>query len=118
MINWSIKTSVLTAIIIISGSLSVYSVYTASEGLVAGSALYQSWAIVFTILIAIWTIEDMKEKGENPTLGHGAAAFFFWPLFLLWHLVKTRGAEGIVVYIGFWGLYVLANFLSMAMYLT
>jgi hypothetical protein len=111
-----VKTYVLLTMMIASGALCVYSVYLSDEGLVAGSALYQSWGIIYSILVAIWTIDDMKTRGEQPTFGHGLAALILWPLFLLWHLVKSRGTEGIVVYLGFLALYSLANVLNMAFY--
>lgn len=69
--------------------------------------LHFSWSIAFALFIALWaandeTVEDLYKSYEYLYVG-----LLLWPLFLPYHLVKTRGTEGLLVYFGILGLYLL-----------
>ena len=111
----SIKTTSLVVIIMaaISFILSIYSLIVASEELVTGTNLYRTWMLIFSFLVAIWAVEDKKLEEKEKNFSYGFLVLILWPVLLLYHLIKSRGIEGLLVYMGFWALYVLPNFLNI-----
>ena len=60
------------------------------------------WFLVFSVLITLWSRTDKvypvtRATGEYSYL----LMFFFWPIVLLYHLVRSRGVEGLMLYLGF-----------------
>lgn len=69
------------------------------------------WTFIFAILIAVWAKKEPKQKEFDAPFDFGSFLYFAWPVVLPYYLVKTRGSEGLVVFLGFVGLY-LMPFLS------
>lgn len=65
------------------------------------------WVLIFTLLVAMWAVKEPKQTEHKGLSPFGAFMFFAWPLVLPYHLVKTRGIEGLVLFLGFVGLYYL-----------
>lgn len=63
------------------------------------------WMFIFAALVAIWTIKEPKFKTFNPPFEFGAFVYFLWPVVLPYYLCKTRGSEGLVLFLGFVALY-------------
>lgn len=69
------------------------------------------WAFVFAIMVAVWATKEPKQKEFYAPFEFGAFLYFAWPLVLPYYLIKTRGVEGVVIFLGFTALY-LMPFLS------
>lgn len=63
------------------------------------------WIFVFAALVAIWTTKEPKFKIFSPPFEFGAFVYFLWPVVLPYYLCKTRGSEGLVLFVGFVALY-------------
>ena len=69
-----------------------------------------AWLVVFSVLTALWAREDRRAGAAGP--GHSwLLMVFFWPVALAYHLVKTRGLEGFVLYMGFLAIYLAPNYI-------
>ena len=69
------------------------------------------WLLAFALLTAMWIMKEPMQKDKSPVSGLGAIAFIAWPIVLPYHLIKTRGMEGFMQFLGFVWLY-FAPFLS------
>jgi hypothetical protein len=65
------------------------------------------WSVVFALLIALWTSNDAKSKDLYIPYEYSYFAFIFWPFVLPYHLIKTRGTEGFLMFLGVLVLYFL-----------
>ena len=93
--------------------------YTASEGEIAFAEKVVSvcdpvplqarvdfiWDLVYFSTIALWTQNDARTRKLYQPYEFGYFVFLFWPLILPYQLVKTRGMEGLMRYLGFISLY-------------
>jgi hypothetical protein len=96
--------------------LSAYEIYLELQEISISRGLIHAWNFCFAVLIAMWAVEDSKQRGMGRYMGFGLLVLLFWPLVLLYHMPKTRGVEGIVSYVGFWGLYSAPFFLGLTAY--
>ena len=69
--------------------------------------IYAIWLVVFVVLIAFWC--DKDRVGKNWPFEFGYFVYLFWPAVLPYYLFKTRGVDGLVMYVGFVALYVMPN---------
>jgi hypothetical protein len=100
---------------LLSMALTIYGMAVAANGLITGTGIYQSWMFIFSILVAMWASFDTELSQEYKFSGYGFLVLILWPLVLLYHLIKSRGIEGFLVYMGFWALYVCPNFFNIIM---
>lgn len=66
------------------------------------------WWLVASVLVALWAVYDHGQRGAGE-LDWDQMLFVFWPLTLLFWLVRTRGFKGCLFYLGFWLLVVLPS---------
>ncbi len=86
----------------------------------ADAALYQrdgvgaerlslAWAIIFSLLVAMWIEADSR---GNPKVyrpyDFAFLMYLVWPLYLPYYLVRTRGTWGLAWLMGFVSLYLLS----------
>ena len=55
-----------------------------------------TWA--FSIMLALWCMEDAKERRFHRPYEFGAFLLFAWPLVLPAYLIRTRGWRGVAVF--------------------
>ena len=69
------------------------------------------WLLVFTVLITFWARSDTAAPPgkEYSTL----LMFFFWPIVLAYHLIRSRGLEGLIMYVGFLAVYLAPNYAQL-----
>ena len=58
------------------------------------------WAFIFSILVAMWANTDAKEKNLYKPFEYSYFVFLAWPLAMPYHLIKTRGIEGLLIFLG------------------
>ena len=73
----------------------------------SSGTLFTLWMIAFVILISMWCKKDQEGRQEFTNIG--LMALIFWPIVLPYYLVKTRGVEGLILFIGFSSLYISPN---------
>jgi hypothetical protein len=63
------------------------------------------WYFVFSVLVTLWARNDIVHR--VPPAGREYSyllMFFFWPVVLPYHLLRSRGFEGLLLFIGFLGI--------------
>jgi CDP-diglyceride synthetase len=68
------------------------------------------WSVSFALIVALWTSNDAKDKKLYKPYEYSYFVFLFWPLVLPYHLAKTRGTDGLLVFMGVVLLYMLPFF--------
>ena len=59
------------------------------------------WGIAFLITTVFWAYYDADRGDFNKPFDFGLFIYVFWPIAFPWYLVKTRGAEGALMFLGF-----------------
>lgn len=59
------------------------------------------WVIIFALLVALWAKNDAEIRNEQKPFEYSYFIFLFWPVALPYHLIKSRGIEGLVLFLGF-----------------
>ncbi|PYV34065.1 MAG: hypothetical protein DMG22_07465 [Acidobacteria bacterium] len=67
----------------------------------------------FLTLMSYWLQNDSKRSEAWRVRDFGFFMFLMWPLIVPYYLLKTRGARGLVLIVGFVGSYVVAFILSL-----
>jgi hypothetical protein len=65
------------------------------------------WSVAFSILIANWCQKDNRTGKFEKPFEFGFFVFLMWPAVLPYYLVKTRGHEGFLLFIGVGTLFLL-----------
>ncbi|MVF14957.1 hypothetical protein FT643_22785 [Ketobacter sp. MCCC 1A13808] len=102
---------IIWTIVGLSLSYTVVQVLLNSNNEVVSDASDSAWAFIFAILIAVWSVKEPMQKKFSASFEFSAAVYFAWPLVLPYYLYKTRGYEGLILFLGFAALY-LTPFLS------
>ena len=64
-----------------------------------------AWNFIFALLVALWALKEPKQREFDAPFEFGAFLYFVWPLTLPYYLVKTRGIEGVILFLGFVAIY-------------
>ena len=94
-------------IVLISIIFSVQQFYMGITDRESSDNIFTLWVVLFTALISMWCQKDQAEGQLTSNIG--LMAFLFWPIVLPYYLLKTRGIEGFVTFIGFSTLYISPN---------
>lgn len=110
----------LLTLIALSGVLTVYVLALTGHGDRVGDGLGRAWMIVFTLLVVLWTLADQRAKAAHVPLDFSLWFLVFWPIALPIYLIRTRGVEGLVCFVGFVALYcsptVFAALMTLALF--
>lgn len=105
--------SIIIGLTVASFAYGVVEILAALKEQVTSAGTDYLWSIVFAIVIALWTSNDAKQKGLYEPYEFSYFAFLFWPFVLPYHLVKTRGSEGFLMFLGALIIYVLPFLLGL-----
>jgi hypothetical protein len=111
----SIQPWIVGGLVALSATYSGIAAYATSRGSDVSESTRVLWVLVFSILVTLWSRNDKiypvtRSKGDYSYL----LMFFFWPIVLLYHLVRSRGSEGLMLYLGFIATY-MAPYLSQVL---
>ena len=100
--RYRIQPWIIGGLVALSAAYSAVASYATSQGADVAESSRMVWFLVFSILVTLWSRNDKlypvtRARGEYSYL----LMFFFWPIVLLYHLVHSRGAEGLMLYLGF-----------------
>jgi len=107
------KKFIIIILSVFSGVLSIVTAYAVYMGGTISDITVSIWSVVFSLLVAFWTSLDAKTKQLYKPFEYSFFVFIFWPLVLPYHLIKTRGHEGFLMYAGICGLYLLPLFFDL-----
>ena len=66
------------------------------------------YALGFLWVVGWWLQNDSRRRGVSWPLDMGLFIYVAWPVILPYYLLKTRGPKGLLVILGFVGVYVAA----------
>lgn len=98
--NLSISTLILLAI-----SMAAVEVFLNSSGEVVSDSTQSLWGLVFLIVTIVWAMADSDINEFEKPFDFGFLMYIFWPVYLPYYLISTRGIEGIVLFFGFMGIW-------------
>jgi CDP-diglyceride synthetase len=107
MDNEKYQTVIILGVLIVAILYGLLEVLAALKEQATSDATNYLWTFIFALVIALWTSNDAKSRDLYKPYEYSYFVFIFWPFVLPYHLVKTRGAEGLLMYLGVLGLYFL-----------
>lgn len=60
-----------------------------------------AWSFFFIVLVSFWVQKDSKSADFDKPFDFGFFLYLFLPILLPYYLLRTRGIEGIVTFLGF-----------------
>ncbi len=97
--------------------LAVESCYVVYMGQAVSDIMIMLWSAVFSLLMAFWTHLDARARDMYEPFEYAYLIFIFWPVILPYHLIKTRGYEGFLMYGGVVGLYLFPLFSALVVWI-
>ena len=67
-------------------------------------------------IVGWWLLRDSRSRGIAWSCDVGMFLYIAWPLIMPYYLVKSRGAKGLLVILGFVSAFVAALVMGMALY--
>jgi hypothetical protein len=115
----SLQLWIIVVVLIISAAYSALGAVAAWRGKELSESTGMLWLFVFSVSVTLWSRNDerypvTRSRGDYSYL----LMFFFWPVVLLNHAVRSRGVEGLVLYLGFLGVYFAPYFVQMAVWVS
>jgi hypothetical protein len=98
---------IIIGVLIVSILYGLLEIFAALKEQVTSETTSFLWAIIFALVVALWTSSDAKSRDLYKPYEYSYFVFLLWPFVLPYHLVKTRGTEGLLMFLGFLGLYLL-----------
>lgn len=105
--------TIVIIVSVLSLLLTMVSTYVIYMGEVISDLTVVIWSAVFSLLMALWTSLDARARKLYKPFEYSFFVCLFWPLVLPYHLVKTRGHEGFLMYAGIFALYLLPFFVDI-----
>jgi hypothetical protein len=73
--------------------------------------------LAFFWIMCWWLLRDSSNRGIASVYDIGMFLYIAWPFIMPYYLLKSRGAKGLLVILGFVGAYVGAVLMGIAFYL-
>ena len=71
------------------------------QGKEVSESTLSAWGLVSVILSILWAYYDADRNDFKKPFDFGFLVYVFWPVAFPWYLVKTRGVEGLLLFLGF-----------------
>jgi len=95
------KNLYIYALVVLSICLGIIEVLLNLQGKEVSESTQSIWGVVFFLLSILWAYYDADRSDFEKPFDFGFLVYVFWPVAFPWYLVKTRGAEGMLLFIGF-----------------
>jgi hypothetical protein len=89
--------------------------FAASEDAGAGYAVITT--IGFIWIMGWWLTTDSRRRGVSAVYDLGLFLYVAWPVVLPYYMIKSRGLKGLLIIVGFLGVYIGATVLGMVIYM-
>ena len=110
------KNLALSTLFLLSTSISIYQFILIWQQAEIGEDVGFTWLFVFSTIVAIWASIDAQTQKLQRSFDFGFYILIFWPITLLYYLIKTRGIIGFFQFLGFGTLYYAPLFLKIFAY--
>lgn len=108
---------ILAALMLMSVIYGAAAGYTALTGNTLSYRTALLWAAIFAVLIALWAKNDARLRSEQKPFEYSYFVFLFWPVVLPYHLIKSRGLEGLVLFLGICLMYWLPDIVAITVWM-
>jgi len=92
---------IIITLLLLSIAMGVVEFIMNAKGDVVSDSTQTLWGLLYVFLTIIWCLADAKEKKIERPFDAGLIMYLFWPILFPGYLIKTRGIEGLVYFIGF-----------------
>ncbi|WP_428622455.1 hypothetical protein [Sedimenticola sp.] len=99
------ENSTLFTLLLIAIGMTIVEVLLNSKGEFAPDSTQSLWGLISLILTIIWAVADSETNNFDKPFDFGFLMYVFWPIALPYYLCKTRGADGLILFIGFIGIW-------------
>jgi hypothetical protein len=104
-------------LVVLSAVNAALSAVAMKRGVSISESTHMLWYFVFSILVAVWLKNDMSEAEPAASSNYPHfVIFLFWPVLLPYHLLRSRGIEGLVLFVGFVATYIAPYFVQLVMW--
>lgn len=110
------RTLTLATLVMLSICMSIYVILLARQEVWFGRNLEQAWFFVFSATAACWGTSDARARQVARSFDFGFYIFLLWPVTLPYYLMRTRGAFGFWVFVGFVVLYLAPTIIGGMVY--
>ncbi len=107
MKNQTIQNTIIIGLLLISIMYGFLEIVATLKEQVTSENTDFLWQVLFAFVIAFWTKNDAKNKDLYTPYEYSYFVLIFWPFVLPYHLIKTRGTEGLLIFLGVLFLYFL-----------
>ena len=76
------------------------------------------YVFAFAVFVTGWVSADRRARGIPVPFEFNILVYATWPIFVPYYLVRTRGWKGILLGIGFWGLFLAPMIVAAAVFAT
>ena len=109
-------TLTIIALLIMSFFLCVIEVLLNLQEKEISTSTQATWGVIFLFLTIFWAYYDADREDFEKPFDFGFFIYAFWYVAFPWYLVKTRGIEGILLYIGFLAIWLAPWFSGLVAY--
>lgn len=107
---------IVVALLLMAAAMSFIEFQMNLEGEELSETIWGLWGFLYIVLVGTWVLYDGKSGDFDKPFDFGLFLYLFLPLLLPYYLVRTRGHEGIVTYLGFMAIYLLPEFSGLVSY--
>jgi hypothetical protein len=113
------KTWILGGMVTVSVLMALYEGVLSWHGLEGRPALLSLCGTVFVYLLVLWVDTDAKEHPEiYRPFEYGYLVLLWWVPYVPYYLWRTRGAVGLLMFLGFTALYLMAFLIQWLVYVS
>ncbi len=99
------KNRYLFVLILLSFGMAIDEFVVNSRGEFVSTLTNLMWLAVFFVLSILWAVKDAQVRHFDKPFDFDFLMYVLWPIAFPYYLIKTRGLEGAVLFIGFLALY-------------
>ncbi|TGD70674.1 hypothetical protein E4634_20880 [Mangrovimicrobium sediminis] len=112
----SIPNLIVATLLLIAFGMSFFEFRMNLEGETLSEGIWGSWSFLYVVLVGTWVLYDKKSGNFDRPFDFGLFLYLFLPVLLLYYLIRSRGHEGVVTYMGFFSIYWLPEFFGLVAY--
>jgi hypothetical protein len=107
-----IQTWIVAGLLVMSLLYSMAGAYMIIKGGAVSDRTGLLWVLAFALLVALWAKNDKELRNEQKPFEYSFFVFLFWPFVLPYHLIRSRGVEGLLMFIGFLAMHELPYYIA------
>lgn len=112
----NVPTLIIVTLLVMTIAMSYIEFLMNVDGDTLSQNIWGLWGFLNVVLVGTWVLYDNKSGNFEKPFDFGFFLYLFLPVLLLYYLIRTRGHEGVVTYLGFIAVYIAPEFLGLFAY--